>query len=91
MSSRPAVYKFCLYVAGDAPNSALARANLTTLCREHLPNRHQIEIVDVFRQPQRALADGVFMTPTLVKLRPLPLRRISAASAKPCRSCRHWA
>ena len=72
----PANYAFRLYVAGEALNSALALANLKALCREHLPGRHTIEIVDVFRQPQRALADGIFLTPTLVRLAPAPVRRI---------------
>jgi circadian clock protein KaiB len=70
------MFKFRLYVAGDALNSAQAFANLDTLCREHLPDRHEIEVVDVFREPKRALADAIFMTPTLVKLSPSPVRRI---------------
>lgn len=74
--SRAHHFKFRLYVAGDALNSAQARANLTALCRTHLAGRHEIEIVDVFREPMRALADSVFMTPTLVKLAPLPVRTI---------------
>jgi len=74
--SRHAPYRFRLYVAGDAQNSVQAVANLNALCREHLPNRHTIEIVDVFRQPERALTDSIFMTPTLVKLGPLPVQRI---------------
>jgi circadian clock protein KaiB len=74
--SRRRTFKFCLYVAGDAPNSTTAIANLTALCREHLPDRHDIEIVNVFREPQRALADSIFMTPTLVKLAPSPTQRI---------------
>ncbi|MEO7744303.1 MAG: circadian clock KaiB family protein, partial [Usitatibacter sp.] len=40
------------------------------LCRARLAHRHEIEVVDVFRDPKRALADGVFMTPTLVKVAP---------------------
>ena len=32
--------------------------------------------MDVFRDPKRALEDGIFMTPTLVKLFPTPVRRI---------------
>ena len=32
--------------------------------------------MDVFREPKRALADGIFMTPTLVKLAPAPSRKI---------------
>lgn len=75
MNRRPP-FKFRLYVAGDALNSAQAQANLAELCRAHLPDRHEIEIVDVFREPERALADGIFMTPMLVKLAPSPVRKV---------------
>ena len=74
--SRRALYRFRLYVAGDAPNSVRAQANLAALCRAHLPDRHEIEIVDALLEPMRALADGVFMTPALLKLAPSPARRI---------------
>jgi circadian clock protein KaiB len=74
--SRSIMFKFRLYVAGDAQNSAQAVANLAAICREHLPDLHEVEVVDVFRQPERALADGIFMTPTLVKLAPSPARTI---------------
>ena len=72
----PVEFKFRLYVAGNARNSAQAVTNLTALCRVHLRDRHEIEIIDVFREPGRALADGVFMIPTLVKLTPSPIRRL---------------
>ena len=68
-------FKFRLYVAGDAQNSAQAVANLTALCRAYLENRHDIEVVNVFKEPKRALADGILMTPTLVKLAPTPAPR----------------
>lgn len=74
--SRHAKFRFRLFVAGDAPNSAQAIANLKAFCKIHLPDRHEIEIVDVFREPKRALAEGIFMTPTLVTLTPPPVRRI---------------
>ena len=69
-------YKFRLDVAGDTQNSTLALANLAALSRTHLADRHEIEVVNVFQHPQRALADGILMTPTLVKLAPLPVRRV---------------
>ena len=69
-------YHFRLYVVGQASNSVQARANLEELCRQHLSDRHRIEIVDLAREPLRALADGVYMTPTLVKLTPPPTLRI---------------
>ena len=72
MSRHAKKFKFRLYVAGDAQNSAQAVTNLTALCRLYLRNRHQIELVNVFREPKRALADGILMTPTLVKLSPSP-------------------
>jgi len=73
---RAPMFRFRLFVAGDAANSAQAIANLAALCRIHLPDRHEIEVVDVFREPKRALAEGIFMTPTLVRRTPLPIRKI---------------
>ncbi|MGD0514541.1 MAG: circadian clock KaiB family protein [Terriglobales bacterium] len=69
-------FKFRLYIAGDTENSAQALANLTKLCSTRLADRHEIEIVDVFKEPKRALADGIFLTPTLIILAPSPVRRI---------------
>ena len=80
-------FKFRLYVAGDATNSAAAIGNLNTLCRGHLPDRHEIEIVDVFLE-LRPLADGVFLTPTLVKLSPAPVRKIVGALTQAVRFCK---
>jgi circadian clock protein KaiB len=71
-----AAFKFQLYVAADSENSTQARANLQAICRQYLPGRHEIEIVDVFREPQRALAQDIRMTPTLLKISPRPARRI---------------
>jgi circadian clock protein KaiB len=70
------VFSFRLYVAGDAQNSSRAIANLTALCRARLAGRHRIEIVDVFGHPDRALTDGIVMTPTLMRLEPGPIRRV---------------
>lgn len=70
------LFKLCLYVADHTPNSDVARANLTTLCARYLPGQYEIEIVDVLRHPERAVQRGVLMTPTLIKLLPLPERRM---------------
>lgn len=75
--SKPAHFKFRLYIAGEGPNSAQAMSNLDALCREHLPERHEIEVVDVLCEPKRALDDGVMLTPQLVKLSPAPIRKIT--------------
>jgi circadian clock protein KaiB len=69
-------YKFRLYVAGNSPNSVQAKVNLGAMCRKYLPGRYKIEVVDVFRHPDRALLDGIYMTPALMKLSPSPVRMI---------------
>lgn len=71
-----AFYRFRLYIADDSPNSAIARANLAAFCHQHFPDRYEIEIVDVFREPARAFDDEVTLTPMVIKFAPLPTCRI---------------
>ena len=61
-----------LYVAGGAPNSLQAIANLEAICKEYLKDGHKLEIVDILEHPRRAMAEGVLVTPSLAKLSPLP-------------------
>jgi circadian clock protein KaiB len=65
-----------LYVAGSAPNSVRAHANLLALLeRAGRPDYH-LDVVDCILEPQRALRDGVLVTPTLVKVEPAPRETI---------------
>ena len=66
--------KLRLYVTGAAPNSIAALANMKAV-RAALDD-HELEIVDVLERPERALADDVLVTPTLLKLAPRPPCRI---------------
>ena len=72
----PDIVTFRLYIAGKAPNSLLAIANLTQICETHLPDRHEIEIVDVLQEQKRALKESILFTPTLVTDSPYPGHRI---------------
>lgn len=69
-------FVFRLYVTGDQRNSREAIYNITQLCETHLPGRHEIEIIDLFLEPKRALAEAIFLTPTLISVSPFPGRRI---------------
>jgi len=55
-----------LFVAGDEPNSAIARASLDRIREEHLEQRCEIEIIDVLEDFQPALEENVLVTPALV-------------------------
>ena len=74
--SSQGAYVFRLYLAGDAPNSVRALANLYALCQRHFPNSHRIELIDVFKEPLRALEEGILVTPTLLKVSPAPALQI---------------
>jgi circadian clock protein KaiB len=69
-------FKFRLYIAGDAPNSTQAVANLKAFGEEHLQGRYEIEFIDVMREQARALADAVLLTPMVVRVAPAPVRKI---------------
>jgi circadian clock protein KaiB len=65
-----------LYIAGKAPNSVKAIANLEAICRQYLAGGYKLEIVDVCEQPQRAFDDGVVVTPSLTKVSPAPTANV---------------
>ena len=73
---RHVAFEFRLYVAGVTRNSELARGNLAALCTILPPDQYTIEVVDVLAEPGRALEDGIFMTPTLVRLWPRPHQKV---------------
>ena len=76
-------YLFRLYVAGTAVNSMQALGNLNALCESSLAGRQAIEVVDVFLDPRRALADGIFMTPALITIETPPVRMIVGNGVAP--------
>ena len=75
----PALLKLRLYVAGDAPNSSLARSNLEHILGVPSDDTYELEVVDCLREPMRALNDGVIVTPTLKKIAPEPAQTIVGA------------
>jgi len=69
-------YVFRIYLVGGAPNSVRALANLYAICQKYFPDSHRIDVIDVLNEPMRALADTIFVTPTVVKVSPEPGQQI---------------
>ena len=65
-----------LYVAGQSPKSVTAIANLRRICEENLHGRYQMEVIDLYQQPQLAKGEQIVAVPTLIRKLPPPLRRI---------------
>ena len=69
-------YLLRLYVSGMTPRSTEAVAAIKAICEEHLPGRYELEVIDVYRNPQQAKSEQILAAPTLVKQLPRPLRRL---------------
>jgi circadian clock protein KaiB len=65
-----------LFVTGMTPRSTRAIRAVRDLCESRLKDRFDLEIVDVYQQPQLIQDEQIVATPTLVKYQPAPLRRI---------------
>lgn len=73
---KKAKYVMRLYVSGQTARSVRAIENLKKLCQEYLEDRHEIEIIDIYQQPERLKEAQVVAVPTLIKELPLPVRKI---------------
>lgn len=69
-------YILRLYVAGLMPKSTLAIANIKRICEEDLQGQYELEVIDLYQQPQLAQDDQIVAVPTLIKKLPSPLRRV---------------
>lgn len=69
-------YILRLYVAGLMPKSTLAIANMKRICEENLQGQYELEVIDLYQQPQLAQGDQIVAVPTLIKQLPSPLRRV---------------
>jgi circadian clock protein KaiB len=64
-----------LYVTGMTPNSVRAIENLRKICRDHLRDRYELEVIDIYQHPTLASGEQIIAAPTLVRKLPLPLRK----------------
>ncbi len=74
-SRRNQTYVLRLYVAGINPKSKAAIESITRICRQHLKNRYDLQVIDIYQQPYLAKGEQIVAAPTLVRKLPLPLRQ----------------
>ena len=70
------MYILKLCVSGMTPRSREAVTNLKHICDAYLDGHYQLEVIDLYQQPALAAKHQIIATPTLLKNRPLPLRRL---------------
>ena len=69
-------YKLQLFITGSTPRSTRAIENMRRICDQNLKGRYDLEVIDVYQNPEATKDLQIVATPTLVKILPEPLRRI---------------
>jgi circadian clock protein KaiB len=70
------VYILQLYITGVSPNSVRAINNTRAICDKYLQGRYKLEVIDVYQHPVLASTEQIIAIPLLIKLFPLPVRRL---------------
>jgi circadian clock protein KaiB len=81
MSATPDVdagpkYVLRLYITGTTPRSLRAIANLRQILSTQPSELFDLQVIDIYQQPEAASEHQIIAAPTLVKLFPEPVRRI---------------
>jgi circadian clock protein KaiB len=69
-------YVLRLYVTGSTPRSTRAIENMRRICETKLDGSYDLEVIDIYQDPEASREAQIIAAPTLIKLLPLPLRRI---------------
>jgi len=69
-------YTLRLYITGTTKRSITAITNLKKICEEYLQGQYDLEVIDLYKNPQLAEGDQIIAAPTLIKELPTPFRRI---------------
>jgi circadian clock protein KaiB len=69
-------YVLSLFITGMTPRSVAAIENIRKICEENLKGHYELEVIDIYQQPEYAKSEQLLAAPTLIKKLPLPLRRL---------------
>lgn len=76
-------YFLKLYITGQTARSLRAIANLRRICEKELNGQYDLQVIDVLDRPQVAEDEQILATPTVVRERPPPPRRIIGDMSDP--------
>jgi circadian clock protein KaiB len=61
-----------LYISGMSPKSLEAIKNIKRLCDEYLKDAFELEVIDIYKNPELAGKQSIVFSPSLIKQLPLP-------------------
>ncbi len=69
-------YLLHLFVSGCTPRSRRVIETVRETCESQLKNQYSLEIIDMYKHPNKVRDEQIMASPTLHKLKPLPEARI---------------
>lgn len=61
-----------LFVSGMSPKSLEAIQNINAICDNYLKDAFELEIIDIYKNPEQASQHSIVFSPSLIKLFPEP-------------------
>ncbi len=65
-----------LYISGMSPKSMEAIENIKRLCDDFLKDAFELEIIDIYKNPEAASEQHIVFSPSLIKQLPLPKKTL---------------
>jgi len=75
LQNKKSNYILSLYISGATNRSKTAIENIKKICEENLKGRYELEIIDVYQQPEKLRNEQIIAVPTLIKRLPAPIRK----------------
>ncbi len=69
-------YLLRLFVSGATVRSTEAIANIKAICERELAGRYELEVIDVYQQPELTKEAQIIAVPALIKCLPHPIRHL---------------
>lgn len=76
MTASHSKYVLELFVSGDTFVSQRAIESIKALCEEVLRNQYHLKIIDLQKDPEKAVSENIVVVPTLIRRSPGPKRQI---------------
>ncbi len=73
---RSAMYEFRLYIVGQTLNSISVINRFKAFLDERFKDQYSFTVIDILQDPKQAESDKILATPTLLKVLPLPVKKI---------------
>jgi len=69
-------YNLRLFISSDNDTAEQTLGNIHQLLEERLTNPYTLKVIDVAKHPEQAILHQIFITPTLIRVAPKPVKRI---------------